>query len=196
MCVKVMPPAWLAVGLVFVCIVAAMPAWPAQAAPAGRLANGDPTPTPAAGAAPRSAPPQIAPAANGPTPTPTPVAAGPTLGQAASAAVAPSAANAACVHLLGSGTGLRFVIVPAGFDDANPVDVADFGRLAQTIADGFERVIPYAANLDLFSIWRVDDYRGRSVNSRTVCRLSRSKPITRHSANSGTSSEKSLTRSQ
>lgn len=79
----------------------------------------------------------------------------------------PSSNAAGCVHLVGSGSFIRIAIVPAGFDGANADDVADFKRLAQVIADGFAATDPYASGLSRFSISRVDDYRGATIDPRS-----------------------------
>lgn len=108
--------------------------------------------------------------------TASPVARGPishrlteSLGEASAA---PAAAPACpCVPLAGRGRVVRFAIVPAGFDDADPAQVADFERLARTVADGFAATEPFASNLDRFSMSRVDDYRGRVFDPWTCAPL-------------------------
>jgi hypothetical protein len=72
-----------------------------------------------------------------------------------------------CDLLLGSGP-LRIVIVPAGFDEGNPTDVAHFVQLSEKIAyQGYGAIPPYDTNTDRFSLFRVNDYRGQSVDATT-----------------------------
>lgn len=84
-----------------------------------------------------------------------------------SAAALAATPTCPCVHLVGRGRAVRFALVPAGFDDRDPDQVADFQRLARTVADGFASTEPFASNLDRFSISRVDDYRGRTMDPWT-----------------------------
>jgi len=89
------------------------------------------------------------------------------IGLAHDIGVSSSHAESTCTALAGSGNVVRIAIVPAGFDNAKTGDVADFGRLANIIAQGFKDIEPYKSNLDKFTVYRADDYSGKDVNTES-----------------------------
>ncbi len=86
----------------------------------------------------------------------TPVVAKPTAG------ITEEVSEHNCNRILGTGS-LRIVIVPAGFDGDNPKDVSHFKLLSLMIAEGFRNTEPYRSHKDKFSIYRLDDYRGKDI---------------------------------
>jgi hypothetical protein len=72
-------------------------------------------------------------------------------------------------HLAGDGKGIKVVIVPCRFDEA---DKAEFIEITDAIAAGFSNVEPYRSNPDKFSIYRVADFSasGLDPNDNYVCK--------------------------
>ena len=54
--------------------------------------------------------------------------------------------------------------MPCGFDDANPSHVARFEKISGMAANAIAGTEPYKPNGDKFAVYRVDDYRGKTIN--------------------------------